>query len=161
MKIIVTPKDLVELALWDNYQSYILRDKKLDLKKFFKENKEFELKEKDALVIQLLKCVSTPNITHKFNEYLTNILTIKSINNGSVLINKNTLNNSLIKFKTKFPPEFVPGIAMKKQMEKAFEYIDNMSKKIAKLEIVNVVDQLNTYEYYQTNQVKKLINFHA
>jgi len=82
MKIAITPEDLVRRCLWDHFVYYILgSDKNAEI--MLNENKELELSEKDALVIGLLKTIETDNLIHKFNTYVVDFLTNKSINNSN------------------------------------------------------------------------------
>ena len=78
MKILISPEDIVKRCLWDSYTYYILGSEK-EAEKMLKENAEVELSERDALVIGLLKVIETDNLIHKFNTYVMEFLTNKSI----------------------------------------------------------------------------------
>ena len=69
MKISVTPEDLVRRCLWDHYVYYIVGSDK-EAEKILKENVEFEVSEREALVIGLLKVIETDNLIHKYNTYI-------------------------------------------------------------------------------------------
>ena len=69
MQIKILPEDLVRRCLWDSYVYYVLGSDK-DAEQLLKENKEFEISERDALVIGLLKVIETSNLIHKFNTYV-------------------------------------------------------------------------------------------
>ena len=58
MQIQVFPTDLVVRCCWDSYVYYVLGSDK-DAELILKENKEFEISERDALVIGLLKIIET------------------------------------------------------------------------------------------------------
>ena len=91
MNIKVTPEDLVRRCLWDHYVYYVVGSDK-EGERILKENKEFEITEKDALVIGLLKTIETENLIHKFNTYIVDLLSNKSINNNQqTLLRKRTL----------------------------------------------------------------------
>ena len=66
MKITIFPEDLVKRCVWDNYTYYVVGSEK-EAEKILKENKEFDLSERDALVIGILKVIETDNLIHKFN----------------------------------------------------------------------------------------------
>ena len=78
MTIKIYPEDIVRMCLWDHYVYYIVGSEK-EAEKLLKENKEMELSERDALVIGLLKIIETDNLIHKFNSYVMEFLTNKSI----------------------------------------------------------------------------------
>jgi hypothetical protein len=85
--------------------------------RILKENKEFEISERDALIIGLLKVIETDNLIHKFNGYIVDLLTNKSINDkGQVLIRKKVIDVSVDKFLDKFPPYWVPNLVYKKSL---------------------------------------------
>ena len=88
MQIKVSPEDLIKRCVWDHYVYYVLGSDK-NAEQLLKENKEFEISERDALVIGLLKVIETSNLIHKFNTYVVEFLTNKSINQGKdVLVRK-------------------------------------------------------------------------
>ena len=66
MQIKVTAEDLIRRCVWDNYVYYIVGSEK-EAEKKLKENSEFELSERDALIIGLLKVIETDNLIFKFN----------------------------------------------------------------------------------------------
>lgn len=159
MKIKIYPEDVVKLCLWDNYVYYILGSEK-EAEKILKENKEFEISERDALVIGLLKVIETENLIHKFNTYLVELLTNKSIKEKDfLLIRKKTLDLSVDKFVDKFPDYWEPSIGYVKALKDLIEYIDDIKIEIEKLEIHKIVDKNVTYEFYNSNTVKKLLKF--
>ena len=91
MKILITPEDIVKRCLWDSYTYYIVGSEK-EAEKLLKENKEFELSERDAIVIGLFKVMETDNLIHRFNDYLTHFLTVRSLKDKEgFLINKKSL----------------------------------------------------------------------
>ncbi len=63
MKILIYPEDIVKRCLWDTFTYYIVGSEK-EAEKILKENAEFELSERDAIVIGLLKVMETDVWTH-------------------------------------------------------------------------------------------------
>lgn len=159
MQIKVCPTDLVVRCLWDHYVYYILGSEK-EAEEILKKNQEFEISERDALVIGLLKSIETENLIHKFNTYLVDFLANKSINNATqVMIRKKSLEVFVEKFLDKFPDYWVPDTVYKKSLSELVDYIDDFKNKIEKLEITKISDQFGTYEFVVSNNVKKLLSF--
>ena len=164
MKILLTPEDLVKRCLWDYYVYYIIGSNK-DAELILKENKEFEISERDSLIIGLLKVIETDNLIHKFNTYIVDILSNKSINSSQniektqILIRKKTLESAINKFLDKFPDYWVPDAGYKKGLIELIEYIDSFKESIDKLEIFEVSDQFGTHEFISSNTVKKQLSF--
>jgi len=159
MNIKVTPEDLVRRCLWDHYVYYVVGSDK-EGEKILKENKEFEMSERDALVVVLLKVIETDNLIHKFNTYLVDFLANKSINNNNqVLIRKKALEIFVDKFLDKFPDYWIPNSVYKQSLSELVDYIDDFKIKIEKLDVQKVSDQFGTYEFVVSNNVKKLLSF--
>jgi hypothetical protein len=159
MNITVTPEDLVRRCVWDHYVYYVVGSDK-EAEKILKENKEFEISERDSLVIGLLKVIETDNLIHKYNTYLVDFLANKSINNNAqVLIRKKALEICIDKFLDKFPDYWVPNSLYKNSLSELVDYIEEFKVKIEKLEIHKVSDQFGTYEFVVSNNVKKLLSF--
>jgi len=159
MKIIVKPEDIVKRCLWDSYTYYILGSEK-EAEKILRENKEFELSERDAIVIGLLKVMETDNLIHKFNDYLTHFISVRSIKDkDNFLIKKKSLETAIEKFFDKFPDYWAPPINYANSLKDLIDYSDELSEKISKLDISKLVVQNVSYEFYNTNAVKKLLNF--
>ena len=159
MRIILCAEDIIQRCVWDHYVYYVLGSDK-EGEKILKENKEFEITEKDALVIGLLKTIETENLIHKFNTYIVDLLSNKSINNNQqTLLRKRTLETSVDKFLDKFPDYWTPDLVFKKSLIDLVDYIDIFKKNIEKLDIVKVTDQMGTYDFFVSNNVKKLLSF--
>ena len=159
MNIKVTPEDLVRRCLWDHYVYYVVGSDK-EGEKILKENKEFEMSEREALVVGLLKVIETDNLIHKFNSYLVDFLANKSINNNNqVLIRKKALEIFVDKFLDKFPDYWIPNSVYKQSLSELVDYIDDFKIKIEKLDVHKVSDQFGTYEFVVSNNVKKLLSF--
>ena len=103
MQILVTPEDLIRRCVWDNYVYYIVGSEK-EAEKLLKENSVFEISERDALVIGLLKVIETDNLIFKFNTHIVEILSNKSAKEKELLLmRKRTFDTAVDKFLDKFP----------------------------------------------------------
>lgn len=159
MKIILCAEDLIRRCLWDSYVYYVLGSDK-NAEQLLKENKEFEISERDALVIGLLKIIETSNLIHKFNTYVVEFLTNKSINQGKdVLVRKKGLELAVDKFLDKFPDYWIPNADYKKSLTELVDYIEVFKSGAEKIDIIKVTDQFGTHEYLNSNNVKKLLHF--
>ena len=147
------------MCLWDHYVYYIIGSEK-EAEKLLKENEEMELSERDALVIGLLKVIETDNLIHKFNTYVMEFLTNKSIKEKEyLLVRKKTFDLALDKFVDKFPDHWEPNSYWSRSLKELVEYVEAMKILIEKLEIHKIVDKNVTYEFYNSNNVKKLLKF--
>jgi hypothetical protein len=159
MQIKIFPEDVVRRCLWDSYVYYVLGSDK-DAEQLLKENKEFEISERDALVIGLLKVIETPNLIHKFNTFVVEFLSNKSINQGKdVLVRKKGLETAVDKFLDKFPDYWIPNIEYKKSLTELVDYIEIFKSGVEKIDIIKVTDQFGTHEYLNSNNIKKLLSF--
>jgi hypothetical protein len=159
MQIILCAEDLIKRCLWDSYVYYVLGSDK-DAELILKENKEFEISERDALVIGLLKIIETSNLIHKFNTYIAEFLSNKSINSGKdVLIRKKGLELAVDKFLDKFPDYWIPNTEYKNSLTELVDYIQLFKIAIEKLEIQKITDQFGTHEFLNSNNVKKNLSF--
>ena len=159
MTIRIYPEDIVRMCLWDHYVYYIIGSEK-EAEKLLKENAEMELSERDALVIGLLKVIETDNLIHKFNTYVMEFLTNKSIKEKEyLLVRKRTFDLSLEKFVDKFPDYWEPNSYWSKSLKELVEYVEAIKVLIEKLEIHKIVDKNVTYEFYNSAAVKKLLKF--
>ncbi len=159
MTIKIYPEDIVRMCLWDHYVYYIVGSEK-EAEKILKENKEMEVSERDALVIGLLKVIETDNLIHKFNTYIMEFLTNKSIKEKEyLLVRKKTFDVAIDKFVDKFPDYWVPNTTFTKALKDLVDYVEVMKLEIEKLEIHKIVDKNVTYEFYNSNNVRKLLKF--
>ena len=159
MKILITPEDLVKRCIWDHYTFYIIGSEK-EAEKLLKENQEFELSERDAIVIGLLKVMETDNLIHRFNDYLMHFITVRSIKDKeNLLIKKKSLETTINKFLDKFPDYWTPTINYSNALKDLVAYIDELMKNLETLDIIKLTVQNVSYEFYNTNTVKKLLNF--
>lgn len=159
MKIQIFPSDLVKRCLWDSYSYYVVGSEK-EAEKILKENNEFELSERDAIVIGLLKVMETDNLVHRFNDYMVHTLTIKSIKEkDDILVRKRSVEIAIDKFLDKFPDYWVPPINYANALKDLIEYTDNLREKIEELDVLKATVQNITQEFLVSNSVKKLLNF--
>jgi hypothetical protein len=159
MTIKIYPEDIVRMCIWDHYVYYIVGSEK-ESEKILKENKEIEMSERDALVIGLLKVIETDNLIHKFNTYVMEFLTNKSIKEKEyLLVRKKTFDLAIDKFLDKFPDYWVPNSVWNKSLKDLVDYVEAIKVEIEKLEIHKVVDKNVTYEFYNSNNVRKLLKF--
>ena len=160
MNIKIFPEDIVKRCLWDHYVYYILGGSDKEAEKILKENNEIEVSEKDALVIGLLKVIETDNLIHKFNGYVMELLTNKSLKEKELLlVRKKALDAALDKFVDKFPDYWEPNTGYRKGLLELVEYVENIKKDVDRLEVHKIVDKNVTYEFYNSNNVRKLLKF--
>jgi hypothetical protein len=133
-----------------------------EAEKILKENKEMDITERDALIIGLLKTIETDNLIHKFNTYVTEILTNKSIHSpqkDGLLVRKKTFDLAVDKFVDKFPDYWEPSAVWTNSLKDLVDYIANMKNELTNLEIHKIVDKNITYEFYNSNNIKKMLKF--
>ena len=160
MIIKIYPEDIVKRCLWDHYVYYILGGSDKEAEKILKENTEIEVSEKDALVIGLLKVIETDNLIHKFNGYVMELLTNKSLKEKELLlVRKKALDAALDKFFDKFPDYWEPNSGYRRGLLELVEYVENIKKDVENLEVHKIVDKNVTYEFYNSNNVRKLLKF--
>ncbi len=159
MQILTKPEDLIKRCVWDNYVYYVVGSDK-EAEKLLKENQIIELSERDALIIGLLKVIETDNLIHKFNTYVVEILTNKSIKEKDyTLIRKKTFDSAIDKFLDKFPDYWEPNTVYTNALKDLVVCINQMKTDLETLEIHKIVDKNVTYEFYNSNNVKKLLKF--
>ncbi len=159
MQIKIHPEELIKMCLWDSYVYYILGSEK-EAEKILKENNEMSISERDALIIGLLKVIETDNLIHKFNTYVVEVLTNKSIKEKDyLLIRKKTFDSAVDKFVDKFPDYWEPSAIWTKSLKDLIDYIQNMKIELEDLDIHKIVDKNVTYEFYNSNNIKKLLKF--
>ena len=160
MTIKIHPEDIVRRCIWDHYVYYILGGSDKEAERLLKENEQIEISEKDALVIGLLKVIETDNLIHKFNGYVMELLTNKSIKEKeALLIRKKTFDAAVDKFVEKFPDYWEPNSLFRKGLEDLVLYVENIKKDVDCLEISKIVDKNVTYEFYSSNSIRKLLKF--
>ena len=104
--------------------------------------------------------METDNLIHRFNDYLTHFLNVRSIKDKeNFLIKKKSLEVSIEKFLDKFPDYWKPDTKYSNSIKDLIVYINGLKEKIEKIDIVKMTIQNINYEFYNANAVKKLLNF--
>jgi hypothetical protein len=159
MRILIKPSDIVKRCLWDYYVYYIIGSEK-EAEKLLQEDQEFELSERDAIVIGFLKVMETDNLIHKFNDHMVHFLTSKSIKESEqALIRKRSVEIAVDKFLDKFPDYWTPPVNYLNGLKDLIDYIEKFKEKTSELDIIKATIQNVTYEFYPANSVKKLLYF--
>jgi hypothetical protein len=159
MQIKIYPEELVKCGVWDSYAYYIIGDDKKS-QKLLTENKEFEITSKDALVIGLLKVIETPNLIHRFNQFVTDYLNIKSQRQGKLLlVRKKGILGVVDKFLNKYPDYWVPDAMYENGLVELVQYINEFKDGVEELEIHKITDQFGTHDFINSAYVKKLLSF--
>jgi hypothetical protein len=159
MTIKIYPEEIVKLCLWDTYVNYIIGSNK-ESEEILKENKEMELSNKDALVIGLLSVIETNNLIHKFNNYVMDYLSNKTIrDNEQLLVRKKGFDLAVDKFLDKFPDYWEPSRMWVESLSDLYKYIDNIKNELESLELYTIIDKNISFELYSSNNIKKLLKF--
>ena len=159
MKIIITPEDIVKRCLWDTYTYYIVRSEK-KAEDILMENKPFELSERDAIVIGLLKVMETDNLIHRFNDHIVHFLNLKSLTyEDKFYVKKNHLEKSIELFMNKFPEYWNPVMKYRNALFDLKLYIKEVSEGVENIEVVKTVIKQVNCELIKSSSVKKLLNF--
>jgi hypothetical protein len=89
-------------------------------------------------------------------EFLTN----KSIKEKDyLLVRKKTFDVAIDKFVDKFPDYWEPNSSWTRALKDLVDYVEIMKIEVDKLEIHKIVDKNVTYEFYNSNNVRKLLKF--
>ena len=160
MIITITPEDLIRRCLWSNYKRFVLKDKvEQEIRLIVKENKPLALSENDAYVIGLLKVIETDNLIHRFIVHMKEIINIKSnIFNKNVYLSIKVVENELESFKKRFPDYWEADPVYKKSIADVIEYICGLQDLIKNLEIHEFKIKDKTVKYYQSKDIKKILN---
>lgn len=158
MKIIMTPEDIIKVGCWDMYVKYILKGQ--DPQEVLSKNEEFEITEKDALVIGILKNVRTPHLVHRLNRYLEDVLRNKSMTHkGQPYIQSKTVLGALESFLEKYPDYWSPDFEYGQGLSTVKEYITELREQFGSLTVVEIQMQFGSYPYVNSSQVNKLLNY--
>ena len=159
MKILISPSDIIKRGLWSEYAYYVVGSDK-EAEKILKEDKEFELSERDAIIIGLLKAMETDNLVFRFIDYLTynfNVKSIKDKDKDNYLIKKKTIETLIEKFKDKFPEYWTPDIKYKNALTDMHKCIDEFEIALTKINIVKITILNISHECYSINSLKKIL----
>jgi len=163
MQITITPNDIIERCLWYEYKKFCLKDKsEQEIEELIIENKPFVITENNAYVTGLLKIISTNNLTHRFKQYINELLDIRSIiYENNVYINKIILMKESISFKNRFPISYNPDLSFKLALEEMNNFINTVVKEFDKLEVIEVSrkikGQIKKYNCVKSTQIAKLV----
>ena len=75
------------------------------------------------------------------------------------MVRKKTFDIAIDKFVDKFPDYWVPSAMWTKALKDLVEYVNTMKTELEKLEIHKIVDKNVTYEFYNSNIIRKLLKF--
>lgn len=159
MTINIKPSDVVKRGLWDTYVYYVVGSEK-DAEQLLLKDEEFILSERDAIVIGLLKVMETDNLIHRFNDYITHFLSVKSNKEGDgFYIKIKSIEHAIEVFNKKFPSYWNMPINYKKGYDDLVIYMSDFENKVKNLDIHTFTIQNNKYDFYLSNAVKKLLTF--
>lgn len=160
MKIIIKPTDIIKRCLWDEFDYYIL-DKDVDRKEMVEKDEEFEINENDALVMGLLKCIETENLSHRLNQHIEYFIELKATKKGTkFFIKKDQFIEYLHDFQKKFPDYWNPDKVYKSTLADLKVYIKELLEAIETLTVTVDSDQFGEYDFIEVNHVKKIIKRH-
>jgi hypothetical protein len=166
MKIILKPSDIIERALWYKYEYFILDGKtQKEIEEIIEKNEEFEIPERSALIIDLLKCIVTDNLKHRLNQHMLHLLNVKTTEistakkSNLLVINKNTINYELDRYSKNFPDSWKPTLNYVANLKELRKYIKKLKDKLQKLIIHEGSFQGNVIEYVEATHVKKMLDF--
>jgi hypothetical protein len=162
MKIIVTPQDLIERCLWSEYDFFMLKNiPAAEKERLITENQPFEIPERDALIIGLLKTIYTDNLIHKVNQYMLSIIDNKAITqDGKEIIQLDHLLFNLRKFMKRFPNAYQPDALWAKLIEDARIYIETLKVRFSKLKVMDIQHGDSMYQFVNVKSVKKALDKH-
>ena len=126
-----------------------------EAEKILKENQEMQISERDALIIGILKVIETDNLIHKFNTYVVEILTNKSVHSpqkDGLLIRQKTFDIAVDKFLDKFPDYWEPNIGYANALKDLVVCINALKGELEKLEMMEDDENYRIDEYEDYNQ---------
>jgi len=160
MKVVLTPEEIIKTCLWDSYVYYILKGSSKEAERILRDETEIVLNDKEALVLGLFKTIETTNLVHKFNTYIKEVLSNKTLKKEStLLIRKKILDAAIDSFLDKFPDYWTPNSAWITFLKDLVDYIDDFKNKIAELETIELDEKGVIYECYQSNVISKLLTY--
>jgi hypothetical protein len=166
MIITLTPDDIIKRCLWTSYRRFVknnegihLRDlPEVEIEEIVKENKLISLSEDDAYAIGLLKVIETDNLVHRFDKHMIDILNMKStIFNGDVYISVRLIENELDGFKKRFPSYWKPATNYQTALSNLNEYLRKIEENLPSIQIFEFKVKDKTIRYFQSKDIKKLI----
>jgi hypothetical protein len=76
-----------------------------------------------------------------------------------LLMRKRTFDTAVDKFLDKFPDYWEPNTSYTKALKELVDYIQDIKNEVDKLEIHKIVDKNVTYEFYNSNTIRKMLKF--
>lgn len=151
------PSDIVKRCLWDKYVMYIVGDEN-KAEALLNEDAEFEMSERDALVMGFITRLETDNLIAMFNKEIIQFITYKTFDNdGKAYVRKNSLELVIKEFKTKFPAHWKAPINYVHRLGLLNTYIEDTIKAINTLKVTQVTIKNITYDVIPSTQVKKVL----
>ena len=169
MIIKLKPSEIIERCLWYKYEYFILANKNKDeIETLVKENKEFEIKENEGLIIGLLKCIETDNLIHRLNDHIIHTMKVKNVtipidknDKTAICIKKNIVLYELDIFKKNFPDVWNPTENYVSSHFDLLIYIDYLMKRVNTLKVYIEEVYGFTNEYIQLNHLKKTLKLNT
>jgi len=161
MKILMTPEDIIKRCLWHRYKKFVLSNKKKnEIIEIIEENELISLSEEDAYVIGLLKVIVTDNLVHRLRLEIENIVKERTtVNKDRVIINRNSVLNEILEFKTRFPIEYKTDKYYQIHIDEMKEYADKIYKEVSELEYVEILFKDKLIKFVYSKHVNKIIKF--
>jgi hypothetical protein len=159
MTITLTPHDLIERCLWFDYEYYILKDLSAgDKAVIVRENKQFTITERDAFVINLLKCIHTDNLVHKMNQFLQDQVVLRHVVDaeGRKLVSRDVMLEQIARFRKQFPASYEPNQKWKNAIHDVERYTDELKAKIMLLQTTLIED----WPHVNVVSFKKILDKH-
>lgn len=159
MILSLTIDDILKRGLWSDYKRFVLKNKsEQEIKMIVKENKPIVLSENDAYAIGLLKVIETDNLIHRFTVHMKEMLNIKStIFDKNVFISVKIIENELESFKKRFPDYWEADIEYRDAIIDLKAHIEKLQASVALYEIFEFKIKDRKVRYYQSKDIKKMI----
>jgi len=163
MKILIKPSDIVKRSLWRKYVDYAAKEtSEEELAKILQDDEEFEINEEDALVIDLIKVLETPELSYKLNRLIQDFLNQRSIKNNEddkYYVNKRGLLKLINTFEKNFPDYYdIDDASFKAGIKTLKKYSGKFKDKIESLNVTIIKIHDISMECVPINSVKKMIN---
>jgi hypothetical protein len=160
MILTLCPDDIIKRGLWSDYKRFVLKSKsEQEIKIMVKENKPIVLSENDAYAIGLLKVIETDNLIHRFTVHMKEMLNIKStIFDKNVFISVKIIENELESFKKRFPEYWDADIEYRDAIVELKNHIEKLQTSVTLYEIFEFKIKERKVRYYQSKDIKKMID---
>ena len=109
--------------------------------------------------IKIFKIIETDNLKHRFNLHILDSLQVKSnVFDDGLYINKNIITRDIVSYKNRFPSYYTPEVNYKKAIDDLLIYIETIKVELEKLEVFPYTSKDKTYDFYNSNHVKKILD---